>query len=281
MKYPIEKMCKVLKVSKSGYYHWCKGLVSNREKENNKLLQEILNIYNQSNCTYGSPRIQEELYHLGYKVSRPKVARIMRRNNIQSKIRKKWVVTTDSRHSEPIAPNLLNRNFTVDLPGIVWVSDITYIHTKNGWIYLTVVIDLFDRKVIGWALSTTMKAVETSIEALKMALSNRNRSENLIFHSDRGVQYACNDFTKIINKNNITQSMSRKGNCWDNAVAESFFKTIKTESIYQYDFKSKREARREVFRYIEIWYNRKRRHSTLGYKTPLEIENLFNIKNAA
>jgi len=274
-------MCKVLKVSKSGYYYWCKGLISNREKENKKLLQEILNIYNQSNGTYGSPRIQEELYYRGYNVSRPRVARIMRCNNIQSKIRKKWVATTDSKHSNPIAPNLLNRNFIVGLPGMVWVSDITYINTKNGWVYLTVVIDLFDRKVIGWALSTTMKAVETSMEALKMALSNRIRSENLIFHSDRGVQYACSDFLKIINKNNITQSMSRKGNCWDNAVAESFFKTLKTESIYQYDFKSKREARREVFRYIEIWYNRKRRHSTLGYKTPLEIENLFNMNNAA
>jgi len=274
-------MCKTLKVSKSGYYHWCKGIISNREKENNKLLQKIRIIYNQSNGTYGSPRIQEELYRLGYKVSRPRIARIMKKNNIQSKVRKEWVVTTNSNHNDPIAPNLLDRSFTVDLPGQVWVSDLTYIKTKEGWLYLTVVIDLFDRKVIGWALSSTMQAIQTSIAALRMALSNRDRSENLIFHSDRGVQYTCSDFTKIITKKNITQSMSRKGNCWDNAVAESFFKTIKTESIYRYDFKSKREAKTEVFRYIEIWYNRKRRHSTLNYATPLEIENLFNMKKVA
>ena len=274
-------MCKTLKVSKSGYYYWCKRSISKREKENNKLLQEILAIYDRSNGTYGSPRIQEELYHLGYKVSRPRVARIMKKNNIQSKVRKKWIVTTDSKHNNPIAPNLLNRNFTVDSPAQVWVSDLTYLKTKEGWLYLTVVIDLFDRKVIGWALSSTMKATQTSIEALKMALSNRNKSENLIFHSDRGVQYTCSDFTEIITEKNITQSMSRKGNCWDNAVAESFFKTVKTESIYRHNFKSKREARIEVFKYIEIWYNRKRRHSTLNYATPLEIENLFNMKIAA
>jgi len=274
-------MCKTLKVSKSGYYYWCKGIISNREKENNKLLQIIRIIYNQSNGTYGSPRIQEELYRLGYKVSRPRIARIMKSNNIQSKVRKKWVVTTNSKHNDPIAPNLLDRSFTVDLPGQIWVSDLTYINTKEGWLYLTVVIDLFDRKVIGWALSNTMQAIQTSIAALKMALSNRDKSENLIFHSDRGVQYTCKDFTRITTKQNITQSMSRKGNCWDNAVAESFFKTIKTESIYRYNFKSKREAKLEVFRYIEIWYNRKRRHSSLNYATPLEIENLFNIKKTA
>lgn len=274
-------MCKVLKVSKSGYYHWCNRSISKREKENTELLKEIIDIYNQSNSTYGSPRIQEELHRRGYKVSRPKVARLMRNENIQSKIRKKWVVTTDSKHKYPVAPNLLNRVFTVDLPGQVWVSDLTYIKTKQGWVYLTVVIDLFDRKVIGWALSNNMLAVETTIPALKMAIYNRNRSENLIFHSDRGVQYACNDFTELINRKNIVQSMSRKGNCWDNAVAESFFKSLKVESVYRSDFKSKREARREVFKYIEIWYNRKRRHSALGYATPLEMETLFNSKKAA
>lgn len=277
----MDRMCKILKVSKSGYYYWRKGSISKREKENTFLLQEIFTIYDQSNGTYGSPRIHQELYQLGYKVSRPKVSRIMKKNKIQSKIRKKWVITTDSKHNDPIAPNLLNRNFRVDLPGQVWVSDITYINTKNGWVYLTVIIDLFNRKVIGWALSSTMKADQTSIAALKMALSNRNKSENLIFHSDRGVQYACSDFTKVLSKNDIIQSMSRKGNCWDNAVAESFFKSLKTESIYQYNFISKLEAKRKIFQYIEIWYNRKRRHSALGYKTPLEIEKLFNIKKAA
>lgn len=265
-------MCNVLKVSRSGYYHWCNRSISNREKENDALLKEIVDIYNNSKGIYGSPRIQEELNRQGHTVSRPRVARIMRTENIQSKIRKKWVVTTNSKHKYPVAPNLLNRKFTVAAPGLVWVSDLTYIKTKQGWLYLTVVIDLFDRKVIGWALSNTMLTIETSVPALKMALSNRTRSEDLIFHSDRGVQYACNDFRKLITKKGIVQSMSRKGNCWDNAVAESFFKSLKVESLYHYNFKSKNEARREVFQYIEIWYNRKRRHSALGYATPLEME---------
>ncbi len=279
--YPIEKMCKVLGVSRSGYYQWSHGSCSNRARQNEFLLREITNIYEQSHCTYGSPRIHKELVLKGYKVSRPRVARIMRYKNIQSKIRKKWIVTTDSNHTAPIAPNLVNRNFTVDGPGQIWVSDLTYIRTNQGWLYLTVILDLFDRKVIGWATSNTMMAQQTSMAALRMALANRVATEDLIFHSDRGIQYACTEFTTLLRRKNIRQSMSRKGDCWDNEVAESFFKTLKVECIYQNKLKTKPETQREVFTYIEIWYNRKRRHSALGYATPLEMELKFKNKLAA
>jgi len=278
MIFPIEKMCKVLKISNSGYYSWLKRAMSNRELENLDLIKEIKQIYIQSKRTYGSPRIKEELNRRNYNVSRPRVARLMRKENIRSVVKKKYVVTTDSKHKYPIAPNLLKRNFTVQAPGKVWVSDITYIPTKQGWVYLTVVIDLFDRKVIGWALSGTMKTSQTTIPALQMAISNRKMDSSLMFHSDRGIQYACNEFKAILEHYNIIQSMSRKGNCWDNAVAESFFKSLKTESIYRCNFNYKAQAKTEIFEYIEIWYNRKRRHSALGYATPIEMEEFFNNK---
>lgn len=274
-------MCKVLGVSRSGYYIWRSRLPSKRDQERIELVEIIEEIYADSFETYGSPRIQQEMVHRGFKVSRPRVARIMRAEGIQSKIRKKYKTTTDSKHDLKVAPNLLNRKFEVDSPSKAWVSDLTYINTKEGWLYLTVVIDLYDRKVIGWALSKTMEATQTTIAALTMALSNRNTSKGLIFHSDRGVQYACKDFVKVLDKFDIIQSMSRKGNCWDNAVAESFFKTIKVECIYRSEYSSRHRAKMDVFSYIEMWYNRKRRHSSLGYATPLEMEQFFNNKLAA
>jgi len=273
--FAIEKMCCVFKVSRSGYYAWLNRKPSKRADENNMLIKEIKQIHQQSRQTYGSPRITEELKSREYKVSRPRVARLMKKENIRSKIKKKYIVTTNSKHSFAVAPNILERNFSTDAPGKVWVSDITYIKTKQGWLYLTVVIDLFDRKIIGWALSSSMSTVDTTIPALKMALKNRSKSSLLIFHSDRGVQYACDEFKQLLKKENICQSMSRKGDCWDNAVAESFFKSLKTECVYHYCFESRSIAARCIFDYIEIWYNRKRRHSALGYKTPIEMENYF------
>ena len=202
------------------------------------LIKEIKKIFKESRQTYGSPRITEELKSRKIIVSRPRVARLMKKENIRSKVKKKYVITTDSKHSFTVAPNLVNRNFVTETPGEVWVSDITYVRTMQGWLYLTVVIDLFDRKVIGWSLSTHLDVLHTSIPALKMALKNRMKDPKLIFHSDRGVQYACDAFKQLLNNENIKQSMSRKGNCWDNAVAESFFKSIKTESIYRSSLKS-------------------------------------------
>ena len=206
-------------------------------------------------------------------ISRPRVARLMKQAHIRSKRHRKFVVTTDSNHTYPVVENKLNRNFHPASLGEVWVSDITYISTKQGWLYLTTVMDLADRKVIGWALSETMKASATSVAAFNMAIKNRPVTAELIFHSDRGVQYACTEFKSLLESNrNIIRSMSRKGDCWDNAVAESFFKTLKCDIIYGTKFQSVEEAKLEVFKYIEIWYNKKRLHSSLGYRTPEEME---------
>jgi putative transposase len=280
MNYPIERMCKALKVNRSSYYRWLNGGTNRRKAENVQLLYQIKEIFESSNQTNGSPRIRAALIKKGYRVSKPRVARIMRANGIRSKVKRKFKITTDSNHSYPISPNILNRAFTPKSLNEAWVSDITYIRTKEGWLYLTTIIDLFNRQIIGWALSNTMYAKDTVIAAMRMALSRRKISSKLIFHSDRGVQYACKEFRKLLKKNKfITQSMSRKANCWDNAVAESFFKTLKSELIYHQRFETRKQAELAVFEYIEIWYNRKRLHSTLGYKTPAQIEAEFNTLN--
>lgn len=276
-------MCKVLKISRSSYYNWLNSGISNRKLNDKILMDKIKTIFNQSKQTYGSPRITIELKRLGHKVSRPKIARLMNRLGLKSKVKKKYRITTDSNHKFPIAPNLVKRDFTPDRINKVWVSDITYIRTKQGWLYLTVIIDLFDRQVIGWSLSKTMHAINTIIPAWRMAIARRKITELLIFHSDRGIQYACNQFTNILESNALVkQSMSRKANCWDNAVAESFFKTLKTELIYHYNYHTRNQAEVAVFEYIEVWYNRKRLHSSLGYVTPMEFEmNYYQMLNAA
>ena len=260
-------MCRVFKISKSSYYHWLKNGPSKRWLENEELLVRINTIFEYSLKTYGSPRIKEELQAQGFQVSRPRVAKIMKAAGIRARIPRRFVVTTDSRHNYPVAPNILNREFAASRPGQVWVSDITYIKTNRGWLYLTVIIDLFDRKVVGWSMSKGMTAEETIIAAWRMAVNNRPINQELIFHSDRGVQYACTKFTNILNVNKwVQRSMSRKGNCWDNAVAESFFKTIKIESVYNETYQNHDHAKLSLFKWIETWYNRKRRHSALGLK---------------
>lgn len=275
-------MCKVFKISKSSYYRWVKSGPSKRWVENEQLLVKITDIYEDSSGSYGSPRITEELKNQGFIVSRQRTARIMKSAGISAKRKKKFVATTDSRHNYPIAPNILNREFTVERPGQVWVSDITYIKTNKGWLYLTVIIDLFDRKVVGWAMSKGMSAEETTISAWRMAVRNRPVVDKLIFHSDRGVQYACNAVTNVLKANKwVQRSMSRKGNCWDNAVAESFFKTIKVELVYQQCFTDQEQAKLSLFKWIETWYNKKRRHSALGYKTMDEFELENNLKRVA
>ena len=281
--YPIEKMCEVLQVSRSCYYRWYSTGISSREVENRKFTTLIKQVFEESKKTYGSPRITAELKKQGYVISKPRVAKLMRLNGIRSKVKRKYKVTTDSNHSYAISENHLNRNFKPTALNKVWVSDITYVRTAQGWLYLTTIIDLFDRQVIGWSLSKSLLTKETIIPAWKMALSKRKIDSPLIFHSDRGVQYASTLFRNHIKTNNlITQSMSRKGNCWDNAVAESFFKTLKAELIYHDKYVSIFQAKSAIFEYIETWYNRKRLHSTLGYKTPIEIEQLFNqLKNVA
>jgi transposase InsO family protein len=269
-------MCKTLSVSKSGYYNWLKSGPSKRWLENQKLSKHINEIFNDSYQSYGSPRIKVELEKLGYYVSRPRVARIMKANYLVARRHRKFRLTTDSNHNYPIAPNILNQNFEVHRMNQVWVSDMTYIQTGEGWIYLTVIIDLFNRKVVGWAMSDNLNTEATIIPAWNMAIKDNKITKELIFHSDRGSQYASYRFTNMIKKYNglIKQSMSRKGNCWDNAVAESFFKSLKVEWVYKHSYDQKHEAELSVFTWIETWYNKRRRHSYLGYKTI----NEFNLK---
>ena len=280
--FPIEKMCQVLQVSSSGYYRWKRKIISNRILKMNLIKEKITSIYFESKQRYGSPRIAIELKSLDYKISRITVAKYMKQLGLKSKLSKKFKITTDTKHNYLTVENVLNRQFTPSLPSKVWVSDITYIHTKEGFLYLTTVIDLYDRKIIGWSLSQTMSTQDTILQAWRMATRNRNVEKGLIFHSDRGVQYANNKFANVLNSyKKITRSMSRKGNCWDNAVAESFFKSLKTELIYGNKLISKEQMKLEVFEYIEIWYNKKRRHSALNYATIDEFNNQFNYKNVA
>lgn len=280
-KFGVERMCKVFKISKSGFYDWQKRKPSARQLENQQITKEINRVYKASKSRYGSPKITDQLRDNGWQVSRPRVARIMRNEGIRSIVSKKYRgFTTDSKHSLPVAKNHLNREFLADRPGQKWVSDITYIPTKQGWLYLTIIMDLFDRKIIGWALSTQMTTNETVLAAWKMAIVNRPITEPLIFHSDRGVQYASHTFKDKLSQYSVTQSMSRKGNCWDNAVAENYFKILKSELVNHTQFQSILQAKTEVFEFIEIWYNRKRKHSYLGYKTPEQYGKINYLKSA-
>jgi putative transposase len=275
-------MCHVLGVSRSGYYEWLNRKSSRRALENQVLHEQIISLYKLSEGRSGSPKLTVELRDRGFHVSRPRVARMMRKMGIRSIVSKKFkVATTDSNHSFSISPNLLERNFAAEKKGQKWVSDITYVRTLQGWLYLTIIMDLYDRKIIGWSMSHGMDAESTVIAAFKMAIKNRPVNPfELIFHSDRGVQYACDRFRTYLGHYNIIQSMSRKGDCWDNAVAENFFKIIKSEMINHSKYITRTEAKIDIFHFIEVWYNRRRKHSYLNYLTPEQFETL-NQKLAA
>lgn len=268
-KFTVERMCKVFKVSTSGYYNW-RAHRTRKVQEVSRIEAMIKYEYERSKCTYGSPRIAIELNRNTYNCSKSTVARHMNRMNIAARNKRKFKVTTDSKHDYRIFDNILNREFNVEIPGTVWVSDITYIRVSNHWMYLTVVIDLADRMVIGWSLSNTMNAKDTVLKAFINACNLRRPSVGFIFHSDRGVQYACNDFAKKIKSAKGIQSMSRKGNCWDNAVSESFFKTLKIECVYKRKIKSAKEAYSILFNYIDGWYNTQRQHSYLNGIAPID-----------
>ena len=262
-------MCNVLQVSRSGYYDWLTRKPSKRSDTNKKVMDQIRAVYKESKYRYGSPKITKVLDSKGIKVSRQRVARMMRAEGLKSIIKKRYrVLTTESNHNLSIAKNHLNRRFKVSDKSKVWVSDITYIRINRSWLYLTMIMDLYDRKIIGWSLSKTMKTIDTVVPAWRMAVRNRPITASLMFHSDRGVQYASGEFRKELKSSLITQSMSRKGNCWDNAVAENFFKILKSEMVYHKQFDNHKQARLAIFEFIEVWYNRKRIHSFLGYKTP-------------
>lgn len=275
-------MCKVLKISQSSYFRWKKCPFSVRFHKKEELKQRILTIYFDSKQRYGSPRITAELNNLGFKISRITVSKYMRELGIRSKLSKKFKITTDSKHNYLVVENILDRDFESTKPAQKWVSDITYIRTIEGFLYLTIVLDLYDRKVIGWSLYDEMSTEKTSLSAWKVALAKRKIEKGLIFHSDRGVQYANNKFANMLESHHVIRSMSRKGNCWDNAVAESFFKTLKTELIYGNKLINKQQMELEIFQYIEIFYNKKRRHSALNYKTIEEFnQQKISYKNVA
>jgi putative transposase len=273
-------MCKMLEISRSSFYRWKQANKSNRTIANEALLKEIESIHEQFYENYGVLRITDELKKRGKNTGHNRVARIKKLNGIYSKLRKKWKIhTTDSKHNYPIAPNLLAQNFTASEANKVWVSDFTYVWTKSGWLYLCTIIDLYSRKVVGWAMDDNLKTA-LLIKAMKMAINRRNPAKGLIFHSDRGVQYASNEFRKLLKNYGFIQSMSRKGDCYDNAVAESFFKTLKGEELDYQKFNNFYEAKSCIFRFIEIYYNRKRSHSYLGYLSPEQFE-LKNSSNVA
>jgi putative transposase len=278
--YSVQKMAKAFKVSRSGYYKFLAGAESLHKQNQSAFDAEVKSVFESSKERYGSVRIGEELVKRGYGRNRKRVAKSMRRQDLRSKVCRKFrVTTTDSEHDCPVAPNIVNREFSAESPNRVWVSDITYLPCRSGWLYLTVVIDLFSRLVVGWSLSTSLKA-EGTIEALRRAIWQRRPAKGLIFHSDRGIQYCCEAFRSVLQSNHVIQSMSRKGNCWDNAVSESFFKSLKTELVYHIVLIDEHHARHVLFEYIELFYNRQRLHSSLGYVSPAEYETVKRQKCA-
>jgi len=279
VEFHLRPMCRVLRASSSGFHEWFARESSRREIEDARLLAKIKKIFKASGDTYGSRRVARQLRLEGEMCSRRRVARLMRANGLVPKTRRKFKPTTDSKHDLPVAENLLARDFTPAGPNQVWVSDITYIWTMEGWLYLAVVIDLFNRGVVGWSMSERIKR-HLVIDALCMAVGRRSCGEGLIHHSDRGSQYASHDYQKLLTKHGMLCSMSKKGDCWDNAVAESFFGSLKTERVHHRRYRTREEARRDIFEYIEVFYNRIRLHSTLGYVSPAQFEAAA-IKKAA
>lgn len=265
-------MAKVLDVSCSGYYAWCQRTPSAREQENQRLRALIKALFIANHATYGARRIRRALQRQGEQISRRRVRQLMKAEGLCCKTPRRFRVTTDSAHEHAIAPNHLNRDFQARRPNEKYVGDITYIWTEAGWLYLAVVIDLFSRQVVGWSMANHMRA-ELVNQAMLMALWQRKPAHGLIWHTDRGVQYASDSHRALLSEHGIIQSMSRKGNCWDNAVAESFFHTLKTELIHHMRFKTRDEAKDAIVKYIEIFYNRKRLHSANDYMAPVAFEN--------
>jgi transposase InsO family protein len=267
----IQSMCRVLQVSRSGYYDYLRRPPSDHSNEDDKLRPQITAAFEKGRKNYGTRRIKSALAKEEITVSRRRIGRLMREEDLLVQTKRKFKVTTDSNHDKPIAPNLLEREFTVATPDTVYVGDITYIPTREGWLYLAVVIDLFSRAVVGWAMDSRMKANLVN-DAMLMAIWTRKPAKGLIFHSDRGSQYASDNYRKILKSHGAKASMSKKGDYWDNAVAESFFHTLKTELVHHCDFETREEAKAAIFEYIEVFYNRQRLHSSNGYEASLVFE---------
>ena len=264
-------MCRVLAVSTSGYYAWRNRTESHRDQQSRRLVVEIKALHAESRQSYGSPRIHDALNERGLACGKHRVARLMRLHGIKAKQRRSFKRTTDSNHALAVADNVLDRHFARSGPNQAWAADITYISTREGWLYLAVVMDLYSRRIIGWSMKPTRHR-QLVLDALKMALQQRGAT--VIHHSDRGRQYASDDYQRLLHDNGIVGSMSRRGNCWDNAPVESFFASLKREWI-PLQYRTRAEARSDIFAYLEVWYNRKRRHSSLGYLSPAGYEEAY------
>ena len=265
-------MCRILNISRSRYYHWRKNPFSKRDIENIFLTKKIESVFIEGRQNYGARTIHNRLVQRGVAISRKRVGKLMKKAGLMPKTKRKFAVTTDSKHSLYIAPNLLKRQFHVATPNRYWVGDITYIPTQNGWLYLATVIDLYSRKIVGWSMDTSMTASLVN-DALLMAIWQRKPEKGLIWHTDRGSQYCSKSHRNILKDHGIIQSMSRKGDCWDNAVSESFFSTLKRELVELSNFTDQKQAAAAIFEYIEVFYNKIRAHSTIGYRAPTEFEN--------
>jgi len=271
--FEVDCMCDVLQVSRSGYYTWRHRKPSLRSLDDERLKLRIVESHARSRENYGSPRVLQDLKDEGERVSRKRVARIMRENRLFSKQKRRFRATTDSTHQHPVAENILARDFKADAPNRKWAADITFIPTAEGWLYLAVVLDLYSRRIVGWSMGKRLDK-GLVINALKMAIETRRPRQPLVHHSDRGCQYASNEYRELLEAHAIFASMSRRGNCWDNAVVESFFKTLKVELVYHRRYATRLEAQADIFEYIEVFYNRQRRHSALHYLTPVDFEML-------
>lgn len=271
--YPLPAMCVALGVSVSGYHAWQRGGVPARKRLTDaQMLALIQSIHRELKGAYGSPRMVRELRERGFPASKARVERLMRQHGIRARHKRRYKATTDSKHGLPVAPNILDRNFTPTAPNQVWTSDLTYVWTDEGWLYLAVVIDLFNREVVGWSISARMTA-EIVIDALTMAWFRKKPGPGLIHHSDRGSQYASAAFRARLTEYAMICSMSRKGNCWDNAPTESFFNSLKNERVHGTRYRTRADAQADLFDYIEPFYNRRRKHSTLGYSSPVRFLN--------
>lgn len=272
--FKVSRMCQVFGVSRSGFYEWARRPESAHRQADRQVGVAVKQAFEDSRQNYGTRRIQQVLNDGGQRVSRPRIGRLMREQGLRCQTRRKFRATTNSYHSLPVAPNHLDRQFQVAQPDRAYVGDITYVATQEGWLYLAVFLDLFSRQVVGWAMSERMTA-DLVINALQMACWRRWPGPGVLVHSDRGSQYASGDFQKLLKARGFVCRMSRKANGWDNAPAESFFHTLKTELIYQRRFATREQAQQEIFEYIEVFYNRQRKHSTLGYRTPIEFEQQY------
>lgn len=275
--YPLEALCEGLGVSASGFASWRDGPSRQRRLTDAQLLSLIRSIHAESKGAYGSPRVFRELKDRGVPVSRERVARLMRMHGIRARHKRRYKATTDSKHNLPVAPNLLDRNFSPERPDQVWTADITYIPTAEGWLYLAVVMDLFTRMIVGWSMGARMTR-DLTIDAIRMAYFRRRPDAGLMHHSDRGSQYASRDYQQVLEDYGMIVSMSRKGNCWDNAPMESFFNSMKNERTHSQRYQTRDEARQDTFEYIETFYNRSRRHSALGYVSPAQHHAAWQLQ---